>query len=29
MTPQDHSGLDASALILAEAKDGRWNLYKD
>ncbi|MHA6668759.1 ABC transporter substrate-binding protein [Homoserinimonas sp. A447] len=29
MTPEDHSGLDASALILAEAKDGRWNLYKD
>jgi branched-chain amino acid transport system substrate-binding protein len=29
MTPQDHSGLDSSALILAEAKNGRWNLYKD
>lgn len=29
MTADDHSGLDASALILAEAKDGRWNLYKE
>ena len=29
MTPDNHSGLDASALILAEAKDGRWNLYKE
>ena len=29
MTPTDHSGLDASALILAQAKNGRWNLYKD
>jgi branched-chain amino acid transport system substrate-binding protein len=29
MTPDNHSGLDSSALILAEAKDGRWNLYKD
>jgi branched-chain amino acid transport system substrate-binding protein len=29
MTPEDHSGLDASALILAQAKNGRWNLDKD
>lgn len=29
MTPENHSGLDASALILAEARDGRWNLIKD
>lgn len=29
MTPEDHSGLDASALILAQAMDGRWNLYKE
>ncbi|MBC7441556.1 MAG: ABC transporter substrate-binding protein [Ramlibacter sp.] len=29
MTAKNHSGLDASALILAEAKDGRWNLLKD
>ncbi|MDJ0323708.1 ABC transporter substrate-binding protein [Cryobacterium sp. PH31-AA6] len=29
MTAKNHSGLDASALILAEAQDGRWNLLKD
>ncbi len=29
MTAKNHSGLDASALILAEAEDGRWNLLKD
>ena len=29
MSPENHSGLDASALILAEAADGRWNLVKD
>lgn len=29
MSPENHSGLDASALILAEAEDGRWNLVKD
>jgi branched-chain amino acid transport system substrate-binding protein len=29
MSAEDHSGLDASALILAEAQDGRWNLVKD
>lgn len=29
MTAENHSGLDASALILAEAQDGRWNLVKD
>lgn len=29
MTPDNHSGLDASALILAQAQNGRWNLYKD
>ncbi len=29
MSPENHSGLDASALILAEAQDGRWNLLKD
>ncbi|MDJ0348644.1 ABC transporter substrate-binding protein [Cryobacterium sp. PH29-G1] len=29
MTPENHSGLDASALILAEAQDGRWILLKD
>jgi len=29
MSPENHSGLDASALILAEAQDGRWNLVKD
>jgi branched-chain amino acid transport system substrate-binding protein len=29
MTPEDHSGLDASALILAKAEDGRWNLHKE
>ena len=29
MTPENHSGLEASALILAEAQDGRWNLLKD
>lgn len=26
MSPENHSGLDASALIMAEARDGRWNL---
>lgn len=26
MTPENHSGLTADALILAEAHDGRWNL---
>lgn len=26
MTPENHSGLTADALILAEARDGRWNL---
>lgn len=29
MTAKNHSGLDASALILAKAQDGRWNLLKD
>ncbi|TFB63540.1 ABC transporter substrate-binding protein [Cryobacterium sp. Hz7] len=29
MTAKNHSGLDATALILAEAEDGRWNLLKD
>ncbi|HSP76559.1 MAG TPA: ABC transporter substrate-binding protein [Cryobacterium sp.] len=29
MSAENHSGLDASALILAEAQDGRWNLVKD
>lgn len=28
MTPEDHSGLTADALILAEAGNGRWNLYQ-
>ncbi|WP_293699456.1 ABC transporter substrate-binding protein [uncultured Agrococcus sp.] len=26
MSPENHSGLDTSALIIAEARDGRWNL---
>lgn len=26
MSPENHSGLDSSALIMAEAGDGRWNL---
>lgn len=29
MTPDNHSGLDASALILAEAQGGSWMLLKD
>ncbi|WP_166791690.1 ABC transporter substrate-binding protein [Cryobacterium frigoriphilum] len=29
MTADDHSGLDASSLILAEAQGGVWSLYKD
>lgn len=29
MTPENHSGLTADALILAEARDGRWNLAED
>jgi branched-chain amino acid transport system substrate-binding protein len=29
MTPEDHSGLTADALILAVAEDGRWNLYAE
>lgn len=29
MTPENHSGLDASSLILAEANAGGWSLYKD
>lgn len=29
MTPENHSGLTADALILAEARDGRWNLAAD
>ncbi|TDW29857.1 ABC transporter substrate-binding protein [Cryobacterium psychrophilum] len=28
MTAENHSGLTASALILAEAQDGRWNLLE-
>jgi branched-chain amino acid transport system substrate-binding protein len=29
MSAKNHSGLDASALILAKAQDGRWNLVKN
>lgn len=28
MTPDDHSGLGTDALVLAEARDGRWNLVQ-
>lgn len=28
MSPENHSGLDATALIMAEARDGRWNLVE-
>ena len=29
MTPDNHSGLTADALIVAVANDGRWNLYAE
>lgn len=29
MTPENHSGLEASALILAQAQGGRWTLLKN
>jgi branched-chain amino acid transport system substrate-binding protein len=29
MTPENHSGLTADALIMAIAEGGRWNLYEE
>ena len=29
MTPENHSGLEADALILAIAEGGRWNLHEE